>query len=108
VLFVQLAEVGDPVVTAERPAVTAEPIGCRTTPPEAPAEAIWIAGQYDPASRRITYGIERMFVAEDSPLRTATTGSVTAKVVINEQFEPRLLGLVHKTDPTVVPATEEP
>ena len=44
-----------------------------------------------------------MYVPEDSTLRTAQSGSVVAKVAINEAGEPRLLALVTIQRPTELP-----
>ena len=42
----------------------------------------------------VTYGIERFYVPENSELRDARSGSVVAKVAINDASEPRLVDLV--------------
>jgi uncharacterized membrane-anchored protein len=106
-VYVQLAAIGEPVVTAEGPAVISEPVGCQTTVPHAAKGDVWITGQLDPGNGRVVYGIERMFVGEDNPLREARSGSVVAKVAINDGFEPRLVALISKR-PTDVPADGVP
>ncbi len=93
-VWVQLIPNGDEVPTAEGTATLSSAIACRTTVPEFGDGTAWILGRFEPRSDRITFGIERMFVGEDNPLRTATSGSVVAKVAINDTYEPRLLGLV--------------
>ncbi len=105
-VWVQLAERGDPVATAEGMTVVSEAAACQTWPPDLGTGVVWIMGRLD-ASGRIVYGIERMFVAEESPLRYATSGSVVAKVALNDRFEPRLVGLVTTGSPTVVPSGGE-
>ena len=93
-VWVQLVPNGDQVPTAETMATLSSAVACRTTPPDLDGGAPWILGRLESRSDRISFGIERMFVGEDNPLRTATSGSVIAKVAINDTFEPRLLGLV--------------
>jgi len=93
-VWVQLVPNGDQVPTAEAMATLSSAIHCRLTPPDLDGGAPWIMGRIEPRTDRITFGIERMFVGEDNPLRTATSGSVIAKVAINDTFEPRLLGLI--------------
>lgn len=95
-VWVRLAPVGDAVATAEGTAVVSEALGCQTTAPEPSPDAVWIAGRLDPGSGRIVYGIERMFVGEDNPLREARSGTVVAKVAVNDEFEPRLLALLSR------------
>jgi uncharacterized membrane-anchored protein len=99
-VYVRLAAVGDPVTTTEGPAVISEPVACQTSVPARSVDAIWIGGRLDPASGQIVYGIERMFVGEHDPLRAARSGTVVAKVAINDQFEPRLLALISKRTAT--------
>ncbi|MEO6028781.1 MAG: GDYXXLXY domain-containing protein [Candidatus Binatia bacterium] len=93
-VWVQLVPNGDQVPTAETMATLSSAIACRTTPPNLDDGTTWIMGRLEPGGDHITFGIERMFVGEDNPLRTATSGSVIAKVAINDTFEPRLLGLM--------------
>lgn len=93
-VWVRLEANGDPVPTEDEPAQIAVPVECRTTPPDTGTGDTWIAGTLD--GNRVTYGIERMFVGEDDPLRDATSGTVVAKVAVNDQYEPRLVGLVRK------------
>ena len=96
-VWVQLVTDGDEVPTAESSATLASAIDCRTTPPDSRDGAIWMRGRLDPERDRISFGIERMFVGEDDPLRQATSGSVVAKVAINDDFEPRLVALVSRS-----------
>jgi uncharacterized membrane-anchored protein len=96
-VWVRLVPSGETVPTVEMVAAISKPAECRTTPPASEPGEVWIAGTRDGA--RITYGIERMFVGEDDPLRSAASGSVVAKVAINDRFEPRLIGLLPKETP---------
>jgi uncharacterized membrane-anchored protein len=107
-VFVQLSPVGETVATSRGVEAIAEPVECRTTPPEDREHQVWIAGELagGPGAGRIVYGIERFYVPEDSPLRYAQTGSVVGEVAINDEFQARLVGLVTKAEPTAVPATE--
>lgn len=107
-VYVRLAAIGEPVATAEGMAVVSEPVGCQTTIPDPAPGLVWIAGQLDPDGGRILYGIERMFVGEDNPLRGARSGSVVAKVAINDQYQPCLVGLISKTTPTDVAPNDQP
>jgi hypothetical protein len=93
-VWVELAPIGTEVATADGMIAVSSQTHCRTIPPDAGEGGRWIRGTLDPHTDRITFGIERMFVAETSPLRTATTGSVVAKVALNDVSEPRLLDLV--------------
>lgn len=93
-VWVQLVPNGDEVPTTETMATLSNATACRTTPPDRDDAGTWMLGRLDPPNDRIRFGIERMFVGEDNPLRTATSGSVIAKVAINDNFEPRLLGLI--------------
>jgi uncharacterized membrane-anchored protein len=95
-VYVQLVPSGEVVQTAEGEATIAEAIACTGEMPSRMSGSIWIEGRRDPESRRIAYGIERMFVGEENPLRNARSGTVVAKVAINDQFEPRLLEVVTK------------
>ena len=106
-VYVHLAAIGEPVATSEGMAILSEAVGCQTTVPAPSLGLVWVAGQLHPGDGRIVYGLERMFVGEDDPLREARSGSVVAKVGINDQFEPRLLGLISKrTPPEVAPDGE--
>ncbi len=102
-VFVRLEAGADAIQTAEGYVVPSEAAGCSTTPP-LPGSGTWIAGRVDTGGV-ITYGIERMFVGENDPLRQATSGSVVAKVAVNDNYEGRLLALVTKHTPTA-PAAE--
>ncbi len=103
-VWVQLATGEDTVVTAEGVTSLFEPVRCVTAAPP-PGSGIWMRGILD-ADDHVTYGIERMYVAETSPLREARSGSVVAKVGVNEVYEARLLGLVTQHGPTATPAEE--
>ena len=107
-VYVQLASSGETIATAEGLAAVSEPVACQTTIPHQSREPVWIAGQLEPGNGRIVYGIERMFVGEGNPLREAQSGSVVAKVAINEQFEARVLDLVSKRAPTEAPRDDDP
>jgi uncharacterized membrane-anchored protein len=104
-VWVQLAENGETITTDDGYAVVSDAIACQPWLPDAGTDVVWIAGKLD-ASGRIVYGIERMFVAEESPLRHSTSGTVVAKVALNDRFEPRLVGLVSKPVATKAPEGE--
>jgi uncharacterized membrane-anchored protein len=93
-VWIELAPIGGEVTTADGTVTVSSQTQCRAMPPEPGEGGHWIRGTLEPRGDRITFGIERMFVAETSPLRTATTGSVVAKVALNDGSEPRLLDLV--------------
>jgi uncharacterized membrane-anchored protein len=101
-VWVRLTPSGDDVPTVEMTAQISEPAECRIMPPDADPGEVWVAGVLD--GGRITYGIERMFVAEDDPLRSAASGTVVAKVAVNDRWEPRLLGLIRKEAAAAPPA----
>jgi uncharacterized membrane-anchored protein len=101
-VWVQLAENGETIPTGDGYVVVSDGVACQPWPPDPGTGVVWIAGKLE-SSGRIVYGIERMFVAEGSPLREATSGSVVAKVALNDRFEPRIVGLVSKTAPTATP-----
>ena len=92
-VYVRLEAKGATVVTSEGPVAISEAIGCRTDPPPPTSGGRWITGQLA-ARGRIAYGIERFYVTETSALREARSGSVVAKVAINERFQPRLVDVV--------------
>ncbi len=84
------------VTTVEGPVHVSTAVECRVTPPD--SGGIWIEGEHS-AGRgfgRVTFGIERFYVAESSPLRWATSGEVVAKIAINDTREPRILALVQR------------
>ena len=93
-VWVELVPNGDEVPTVDGAVTVSSATQCRTFPPDSTSGGTWMRGELDPRSNRIAFGIERMFVAEESPLRQATTGTVVAKVALNDAAEPRLLGLV--------------
>lgn len=100
VVWVELITGTETTVTAEGMASLWEPVRCSGEPP--PDAGVWVRGDLD-ADGRILYGIERMFVPEDSPLREARSGSVVAKIAVNDAHEARILGLVAKQQPTEAP-----
>jgi uncharacterized membrane-anchored protein len=103
VVYLRLEPSGDALaVPDDGEAQISEPVDCRLEPPDASGDEVWIAGRLDATSgrTRLVYGIERFYVPETSALREATTGSVVAKVAINDAGEPRLIDLV--------PAKREP
>ena len=93
-VWVELVPNGDEVPTVDGMVTVSSATQCRTEPPAPEDVGTWMRGELDPEHDRIAFGIERMFVSETSPLRTATTGTVVAKVALNDVAEPRLLGLV--------------
>ena len=103
-VWVELAVGEATAVTAEGVTALSEPVRCVTDEPP-PLSGIWIRGTLE-SDDRVTYGIERMYVAEASPLRQAQSGSVVAKVGVNDLYEPRLLGLLVKHEPAAPPETE--
>jgi hypothetical protein len=103
VVWVRVAPRGTPIATEEGPVVVADPIACQTFPPDPAAGETWIRGVREDGDR-IRYGIERMYVGEDNPLRTATSGSVVAKVIVNADGEPRLVELVRRVVPAPAPS----
>jgi uncharacterized membrane-anchored protein len=95
-IYVQLVVSGPPVVTPEGVGMESQAVACRRDPPPADADATWIAGRVGGDGRRgtVTYGIERFYIPETSTLRDARSGSVVAKVAINDASEPRLVDVV--------------
>lgn len=92
---------GSPVMTMEGAVQASQAVECRTdAPPE--SDGTWIAGERPagPGSRRILFGIERFYVPENSPLRTATSGDVVAKIAINDAHQPRIIDLTLRFRPT--------
>lgn len=102
-VWVELILGNDTAVTAEGVTSLWEPVQCLAEPP--PPAGVWVLGNLD-ADGHITYGIERMFVAEGSALREARSGSVVAKIGVNDAHEPRILALVVKHPTTDAPAEE--
>ncbi len=94
IVWVRLEDRGDRRWTDAGPVPVAEPVACRTTPPEpAPGER-WITGRLAPHGDRIAYGIERFYVGETSRLREATTGHVVARVALGDDRRARIVALV--------------
>lgn len=95
-VYVELAPSGKRVATTEGEVEIADAVSCRTDAPPPGDGHVWIVGRRDatPGRIRLVYGIERMYVAESSPLRTAKSGDVVAKVAVNAKFAPRLMSLV--------------
>lgn len=89
-VWVQLVPTGETFETDEGPAIVSEAVSCSMS---LPTGGVWILGKLD-GGGRVVYGIERMFVPEDDPRREARSGTVVAKVALNEVFQPRLLDLV--------------
>lgn len=102
-VWVELILGADTAMTAEGVTALWEPVQCLAEPP--PPAGVWVLGTLE-ADGRIAYGIERMFVAEGSALREARSGSVVAKIGVNDAHEPRILGLVVKHTPTDTPPEE--
>lgn len=95
-VYIELAPTGQRVTTTEGEVEIADAVSCRTDAPPRGDGRVWIVGRRDatPGRVRLVYGIERMYVGESSPLRTAKSGDVVAKVAVNDSFTPRLLSLV--------------
>jgi uncharacterized membrane-anchored protein len=95
-VFVQLAESGPPIVTPEGDAMVSQAVSCRREPPPMGSGAIWIAGRVAAVGQQgaVTYGIERFYIPESSAIRDARSGSVVAKVAINDAAEPRVIDVV--------------
>lgn len=91
-VWIELVPNGDEVATVQGPITISSATQCRTSPPP-PGSGTWMRGELEARGSLIAFGIERMFVPEDSPLRSATPGSVVAKVALNDDAEPRLLDL---------------
>jgi uncharacterized membrane-anchored protein len=102
-VWVELILGTETALTAEGVTTLWEPVQCLAEPP--PSAGVWVLGNLD-ADGNIAYGIERMFVAEASALREARSGSVVAKIGVNDGHEPRILGLVVKHAPTDTPTDE--
>ena len=102
-VWVELSLGTETAVTAEGVTALWEPVQCVAEPP--PPAGVWVLGTLDPDGH-ITYGIERMFVAEGSALREARSGTVVAKIGVNDAHEARILGLVVKHAPTDAPTEE--
>ena len=101
-VYVRLETGSETVVTPEGPAAISEAVACQTMRPSGSSRERWIVGQLDAerGTNRIAYGIERFYVTETSALRDTRSGSVVAKVAINDAFEPRLVDLVPVRLPT--------
>jgi uncharacterized membrane-anchored protein len=95
-VWIMLAPSSEPIETVVGMVVPSEAVTCSLTPPEPGAGDVWIRGELD-QDGRIVYRIERMYVAEEDPRREARSGSVVAKVLVNDAHEPRLVDLVPKT-----------
>ncbi len=108
-VWVQLSPSGETVATTDGMVPIHGAVDCRRVPPVETAGQVWMTGRIDdrPGGGRITYGIERMFVAEESPLRVAQSGTIVARIAVNDAFEPRLLGVVSKRAPTEAPDVTE-
>ena len=92
-VYVRVARGEGTVRTAEGEVAIWEAVACQEEVPDAIPGARWIAGRL--ADRdRIAYGIERFYVTETSALRSASSGSVVAKVAVSAAWEARILDLV--------------
>lgn len=98
-IYLRLEERSEPVMTIDGPVHTSHAVECRGDPP--PLQSGWIAGERTAGSRfrRVTFGIERFYVPESSPLRAVTSGEVLAKIAINDAHVPRIIGLVSRFEP---------
>lgn len=56
-------------------------------------DGLWVRGRMKDG--RVQFGIERFYVNENSKLRTARSGEVSAKLSINTAGSARILALVH-------------
>jgi uncharacterized membrane-anchored protein len=95
-VWVRLAETGETATTADGPVSLVHTAGCVTERPvTAPGER-WIKGAVEPerGRDRITYGIERFYVAESSPLRDARSGQVVARIALADDGTARIEALV--------------
>lgn len=95
-VYIALAPSGKRVLTSEGEVELSDAVECRIEAPRRNDGRTWIVGRRDTAfgGERLLYGIERMYVSESSPLRKASSGDVVAKVVVNDSFAPRIVGLV--------------
>jgi uncharacterized membrane-anchored protein len=93
---VRLAGTGATATTAEGPVPLVDAVECVTERPAATDGEPWIAGtvEAERGRARVTYGIERFYVAETSPLRDARSGSVVARIAIGADGTPRIEALV--------------
>lgn len=64
---------------------------CSLTRPAAGKDRVWGRGQI--VNRRIRFGIERFYVTEKSPLRSARSGEVVARVSVNRLGRMRITDL---------------
>jgi len=100
-VYVQLVPSGRTVASSEGPVEIWEAGTCRTDPPPSTTDDRWIVGTPERSTvRTLSYGIERFYVSETSPLRSARSGQVIAKVALNATFRPRILDLVPRLTPT--------
>jgi hypothetical protein len=95
-VWVRLTETGDTARTADGPVPLVDAERCVTERPAFDPGERWIAGTVEPAGGRdrITYGIERFYVAETSQLRDARSGQVVARIAIGEDGTARIEALV--------------
>jgi len=97
-LYVRVEPSDRTVQTAKGDVPVWHATACREDIPDAAPGELWIEGR--PAERdRISYGIERFYVAETSVLRSARSGTVVAKVAVNAAFQARVVDLVPIVDP---------
>jgi hypothetical protein len=98
-VWVRLAETGDTATTADGPVPLVDAAGCTTERPASGPGERWIVGTVEPGRGRdrITYGIERFYVAETSQLRDARSGQVVARIAIGKDGTARIEALVSIT-----------
>jgi len=95
-VWVRLVETGATATTDDGSVPLVDAAGCVTERPTPAPSEHWIAGtvQTERARERITYGIERFYVPETSPLRDARSGQVVARLAIGEDGTARIEALV--------------
>jgi hypothetical protein len=96
-VWVRVAAGGRSVQTPEGSVPLAEAVACSAMPPAAAPGEIWIAGERTGdrgPGLGIAFGIERFYVPETSPLRSARSGQVVAKVAVNDDSQARIVDLV--------------
>ena len=98
-VWVRLAETGETAMTADGPVPLVAAAGCVTERPASGRAERWIVGTVERARAgdRITYGIERFYVAETSRLRDARSGQVVARIAIAGDGTARIEALVPLT-----------
>lgn len=94
-VYLRLQPTPEPIGTFEGPAQVSRATECRGAPPDS-GSGTWIVGHraQGPRVADVEFGIGRFYVPEASILRTASSGEVVAKIVINDHHEPRIVDLV--------------